>query len=532
MAMRKDMSNAFGGSWNKRVFIVASSLIVGLMMACAMIAFFQLFKRLNIGSQVSYLPWLGFLISLEAIYTTHLSRKLSYSSTDWLIIRLAELVVILVIVKLLLFILYSPMSLWFDIQAWRSFFIDFFNRSYLMAIGFTILLWVVASQFAVDLYEIGRDDYAKRQEVAYYFSEDRALARRRMVDRILVLGAIMVAIAAVVSADLKFIWGDRAQVSGTYINLLLYFVLGFALFSQTQFAILGATWRHESTPVQHNVASRWVVTSLVFLLVLAGLVWFLPTRYSLGLLGTLSVLFTYLMSIVVFLWNLFGFLLLSIFRLLGFFKDQNQEPNNPEPPNLHMPPVVPGQPNPWVEVLKSILFWSVLIGVIGFAFHQYLQQNQELWQTIRRFPLISWLANRFGGLSRWFHRTWRSVVSGMDAVRNRLYPARVVGETPEAWRFIRVRSLSPRQQVLFYFQALLRKAEKRGIRRRKAETPYEYAQTLEESMPEAQINLEPFTDTFVEARYSLHPITNEQASQAHQWWQSLRKVILRRKPKQ
>lgn len=109
---------------------------------------------------------------------------------------------------------------------------------------------------------------------------------------------------------------------------------------------------------------------------------------------------------------------------------------------------------------------------------------------------------------------------------------RAAGDIPEPWRFISIRNLSPRQQVQFYFTALLRKAEQRGIQRRKAQTPYEYAQTLEVSIPEMQTNLEPFTETYVEARYSLHPVTKEQASQARQWWQNLRKVILRKKPAQ
>jgi len=505
--------------------------MVAVMMVCVMIAAIQFLWRINDGLQLTYLPWLGFFISLEAIYTTHLSRRLSYSSDDWLKMRVAELIVILVIVKLSLYVIYSPISLWFDFRSWMDYFLDFFNGSYFLAIGFTVFLWFFASQFGVDLYEIGRDDYAKRQEMAYYFSQDRAVARRRLVDRILGLGAIMIVITAIAGMESKFIWGNRALISGTYINLLLYFVLGFALFSQTQFALLGASWRQENTPVQRNVASRWVATSLVFLLVLAGIVWLLPTRYSLGLLGSLSMMFSYLMTVVFFLWNLFGFLFASLFRLLGQSEDVSQPPNdNLELPTLNMPSIVPGQPNQWLEVLKSILFWSVLIGVIGFALHQYLQQNQELWQTIQRLPLVSWLVTLFRGLGRWFNRTWRSVVTGMGAVRNRLIPARAAGENPASWHFIRLHSLSPRQQVLFYFLALLRKAEQRGISRRKGETPYEYAQALEESMPEVQPNLEPFTDTFVEARYSLHPVTDEQASQAHQWWQSLRKVILRRKP--
>jgi hypothetical protein len=531
MALRQGMDNDSRASWNKRVFIVTSSLMVAAMMACIMIAVVQFIRRIDSGWQVTYLPWLGFFLSLEAIYTTHLSRKLSYSSDDWLKMRLAELVVILVVVKILLYIIYSPFPLWFNLQSWMNYFMDFFNPAYWVAMGFTVFLWFFASQFGVDLYEMGRDDYAKRQEVAYYFSEDRIIARRRMVDRILMLGAIMVGLTAVMSMESKFIWGNRTLITGTYTYLLLYFVIGFALLSQTQFAILGASWRQESTPVQRNVASRWVVTSLVFLLLLAGLVWFLPTRYSLDLLGALSLLFSSLMSIVMFLWNLFGFLFASLFSVLGFFTDDSEPTSeNLQLPSLPMTPIVPGQPLPWIEVVKSILFWSVLIGVIGFALHQYLQQNQGLWQAIKRFPLVSWLVNLFEGLRGWFSQSWRSMASGMGAVRDRLIPRRSARIAPETWHYIRLNSLSPRQQVLFFFQALVHKAEQRGIRRGKAQTPYEYAQVIKVEIPEVETNIEPFTDTFIEARYSQHPVTYKQASQAHQWWNSLRKVILHKKP--
>lgn len=531
MAMNQGMNTGFGLGWNKRVFVVSGSLMVAAMMACLMIAVVQLLWRINSGWQVTYLPWLGFLLTLEAIYTIHLSRRLSYSSEDWFKMRLAELVVILVILKFLLYIIYSPVPLWFDLQAWKNYLINFFGGTYLMAIGFTVFLWLTASQFGVDLYEIGRDDYARGQEMAYYFSQDRALARQRLVDRILILGTIMIAIAAIANLNSEFIWGNRALISGTYINLVFYFVLAFALFSLTQFAILGASWRQESTPIQQNIASRWVIISLVFLLLLAGLVWLLPTRYSLSFLGALNLMFTYLIYIVLFIVNLFGFLFASLFRLLGQAKEQDlPQGDDLKPPNLNLPPVVQEQPSPGFEILKSILFWAVLFVVIGFALHQYLQQNQELGQAIRRFPLVTFLANLFGLMGRWLNRSWRSVKTGMVAVRNRIRPSRTKRETPESWQFIRIRSLSPRQQVVFYFLALVRKAEQRGIRRRQADTPYEYAQGLEESMPELQTSLQPFTETFVEARYSLHPVTSEQAGQVHQWWQKLRKVILRKKP--
>jgi hypothetical protein len=163
-----------------------------------------------------------------------------------------------------------------------------------------------------------------------------------------------------------------------------------------------------------------------------------------------------------FLWNLFGFLFASLFSVLGFFTDDSEPTSeNLQLPSLPMTPIVPGQPLPWIEVVKSILFWSVLIGVIGFALHQYLQQNQGLWQAIKRFPLVSWLVNLFEGLRGWFSQSWRSMASGMGAVRDRLIPRRSARIAPETWHYIRLNSLSPRQQVLFFFQALVHKAEQR-----------------------------------------------------------------------
>jgi len=87
VAVSQDMNNDSWTVWNKRVYIAASSVLVALMMVSFMIAVVQFSRRLNVGWQVTYLPWLGFLLSLEAIYSTNLIRKLSFSSQDWLKMR-------------------------------------------------------------------------------------------------------------------------------------------------------------------------------------------------------------------------------------------------------------------------------------------------------------------------------------------------------------------------------------------------------------------------------------------------------------
>jgi hypothetical protein len=47
-----------------------------------------------------------------------------------------------------------------------------------------------------------------------------------------------------------------------------------------------------------------------------------------------------------------------------------------------------------------------------------------------------------------------------------------------------LRKLSPRQQVQFYYLAMLRRGSEHGHARQPTQTPYEYARALENQIPE------------------------------------------------
>ena len=55
------------------------------------------------------------------------------------------------------------------------------------------------------------------------------------------------------------------------------------------------------------------------------------------------------------------------------------------------------------------------------------------------------------------------------------------------WDFINLRRLTPRQKVLFYYLALVRRAKEAGIPRKDGQTPYEYARSLTSSLVEEKI---------------------------------------------
>jgi len=94
-------------------------------------------------------------------------------------------------------------------------------------------------------------------------------------------------------------------------------------------------------------------------------------------------------------------------------------------------------------------------------------------------------------------------------------------------RFAGLRRLSPRQKILFFYLALVRRGREKGFRRQAWQTPYEYGETLREALPEVNEDLSAMTDTFVEARYSHHLISDERVGFMKRWWLRVRRALRR-----
>jgi hypothetical protein len=95
--------------------------------------------------------------------------------------------------------------------------------------------------------------------------------------------------------------------------------------------------------------------------------------------------------------------------------------------------------------------------------------------------------------------------------------------TPRRW--INPRKLSPRQQVQFYYLAMLRRGGEHGHARQPTQTPYEYARTLESQIPEIDQDVEGITDEFVKARYSRHDIPPEHVGLVRRYWERIKRAL-------
>jgi hypothetical protein len=94
--------------------------------------------------------------------------------------------------------------------------------------------------------------------------------------------------------------------------------------------------------------------------------------------------------------------------------------------------------------------------------------------------------------------------------------------TTEMPRYLSLRRLTPRQRVLFFFLAMIRRGEERGIPRKDSQTPYEYASKLEGMIPDANRDVSSLTNAFVEARYSKRSISHEKAGLVKRYWKRIR----------
>jgi hypothetical protein len=515
---------------NERLSILVSHLLVSLMITCFSISIVQVLNRLSPGWDGWYLPWVTLVVSLEAMYSKRASRKLAVLSKEWALFRGAELVVLLAGLKLLLYLIRDPARLLEDLSRWPDdFFLSFFSGEYLLAALFVIGIWAFSSSFADDLAELEGDNQLVEDELPVaMITKDRAIARQELVDRLILTGALMVFLTAAVRVDLLTEYGFQPAVRASVLHVVAYFMLALALLSQTQFGILRSSWAIERTPFSRNMGLRWLVYSLLFFLFLSALAWILPTRYTLGFLSVLQYLIGILMFGLVTIWG-YGMLILA--TLISFFGFRNMDPEAAAPPPEMPtpPPVIPGEvaPIPWLEVLKSIVFWIVFLGVIGFSIHQYFGQNPELLGKLRAIPGMTWLARAWRWLKGWVVGMNQAAGTALSAGIQRLRRSQRLRQVSESWRYFNPRRLTPRQRVVFFYLALIRRGGERGLARRSAQTPYEYEETIKAALQGAEEDLAGLTDAFVEARYSRHGVTPDQANKVQRWWEGVRKKLRR-----
>ena len=514
---------------NDKLASLVSHAILLLMMMCVGSTVMILLQHLVRDFRGAYLPWLCLFISLEAMFTWRKTRRWSDLNTYGIVYYAIEWVVLITIIKLFLSGWHGFAFFWEEIQLWRiDFMNNFFSSEMMLVTTLAFFIWIWTGLNVTDLRELEGDvDILLADDSGIYLNERNA-CRDHLVSRFYILGVMMIIVTAILQINFNTFTIEPTVGGIELLNILVYFLLGLVLLSQTQFSVLRASWAWSQVPIGKDVGKRWITFSAIFMILIAGISFILPTQYTLGLLTTLNYVFNIIISIISFLVFLiiipFFSLISYLLRKLNIFNATSAPPleyTTPEPPKLTQP----GTPLPWLDVVKSLVFWAIFIGIIGYAFIQYIRQNKELLAKLRRMrgfawlmKAWAWLRGQMGNLNQQLSITVKSAITRLQLRQKKASEMVSSG-------FISLRRLSPRQRVLFFYLALIRRGNETGIGRKPSQTPYEYAHTLSGNIKDIHQDVGEMTEAFIEARYSLHKIDVEKANTVREHWEKIRRAI-------
>jgi hypothetical protein len=535
---------------NERWATIISHILISLMMVCLAISLTQFFRRFI--SMSGALPVWGCVITGEAFLSYRITRLRAPSTSAWLLSRVAEWVVLLSFTKLIIDLQGGVSVLLQDMHRWEeSFGQAFFSSEYLATIFVLFTIWVLSTLYTADLAELEGSDFirktlCKKQEQmgpsrptqvydiwgeAEMLPSNRREIHKRLLFRTLTVGVAMVIIAGLLRQEQFTIWQRQPLARVSIFNILLYFFLGLGLLSQTNFLALRASWGYEHVSLTRHLASRWATYSFIFLFVLGAIALILPTRYSLGFLDTLRYVLSFTQMIVEFIIGVILLPFVLIFQLFSMLFGGGTGKLEPGPTQPIIPTATPETgistqtQLPWWEVFKSFVFWGAFLAILGFALYQYIQQNQALLATLKNLRVVQWMNQAWRWLGCQFRTARRNVKTVVRLGLVKLRAFRIASQTPAGWRFLNPHRLTPRQRVIFFYLALIRRGNEAGYPRQPSQTPYEYAHFIEPGLPEQADALSDMTEAFLEARYSRHEVTTEQVSRMKRAWDRVRSVL-------
>ncbi|MEZ0397021.1 MAG: DUF4129 domain-containing protein [Anaerolineales bacterium] len=512
---------------NERLTVTLAHLLVGLMALCFGLVCVLLAESAAPGWDGRGMIPACALAILEASLTTWLLKKREMSPAQTFAYRLAEWVILLILLKLFAEARFGFIHLADNLRALgQNFWSSLLSREFVTAAVIVFAVWQVCVLFnrAIAEMEItyltfaGDSPPPVAPETHQPFQE--TLGRHFLLTGGLI--ALLGGLSLQADSARPLL---QAQVTAV---IVAYFALGLILLGLTNFTSLATFWRYNRVRMAPHLSIHWVMYSLVFLAVLVGVALWLPTHYKLGLLDTLRILIGYLMAFVAGIYYLILVALVGLQRLASRLFGIAAPASSPPPPPAFEPQQYlqpSGQPIGQGDILNSLFFWAIFIAVLVFAFRQFLMANPQLAAILRRFGLVRFLASLWGWMKTALGQTSEGAAAAIRRGLSRLRRANRGPGVSAGRGYVSLRRLPPRQKVFFYYLALLRRAGEAGAPRQDWQTPYEYEKTLLPDLPEASESLEGLTADFLQARYSRAEISPAQAEHSRSAWERLRQAL-------
>ncbi|MGD2205545.1 MAG: DUF4129 domain-containing protein [Anaerolineae bacterium] len=483
-----------------------------------------------------------FLAALEGILSERMLHARRITGWPYLVSRGAEVLILLLTLKLVNYIPGGVNQLWLDAQTWFSDPTQLLQTPGLLVSAvdmFTgtlfVPLWAGALYVARQAAELdvkgGRvaPPPDKTSTEYYLWLTQPPLVRDReaaltWLGETFMWGGVWLLFASMIIHFLS----PAAKLLA--IPTLLYFALGVALLGQARFSVTHTGWLLQGIPVQPEIARRWLVWAVIFLVSVALVASLLPTEYAMGPVLAIHRLILIATEVILLIVTFITYLFVLLLSLFLPSIDAPADPLLSLPSATAPEPTPPSSSLPWLEVLLSALFWMVILSIVGYALYRFVRDRFDLlgtgeeegegnwWQRI-----LTWLRDLW---QRWW--TWRW---GMQARLVRRLVARLADgpKSMQLSRFFSLGRLSPRELIHYFYLSTVHRAAQAGLPRRPGQTPYEYQTALDERFPDLERDLNGLTEAFVEARYSRRPVQEKDAKAVKPLWQRIKAALRRRR---
>jgi hypothetical protein len=525
-------------------------LLIAIMLTALVVGLLAVVVEVSEDTRWYGLSILLFFVALETIYTTNWLNHPRQLPLDRSSYRAAELLLLIVIVRLATWLIFEegiPDTADL-IDYLHTPQILFLNGRFLIAVVLAAIIWRLAILVSHIFYQLQISEFELRfhslplaQRKARVEDQPIQPGRSGLVESFLrfwLLGGLLL-VAAVGFSTLEEHSVDTfmAPLASGRVNLeprllgalLLYFIIGLWLLSQARLMQIHARWLLNNVQTDEKTWEKWQRTSLLVLILVVLVAAFLPIGSTSALSQIVNVLLFWILAIANFLIFL---LVLPIAMLLALLSGQaGEEPIPPpalEPLLLQQLPLENGNSylRETISMVLSSGFWAVLIVLIAMALLFYLRERRQT--SMGQIKTLR-LSDR---ILLWLRGIWARLRGQVHSLQDALILLREVDsevEQPQAkkprWRFLRVSSLSPRDQLRYFYLSTVRRAGERGVKREPADTPSEYTQDLKQYWPEAEEGLDDLTQAFLKARYSDEEISAEDIPSVKGVWKELRREL-------
>lgn len=510
-----------------------SPLVVGLMIGCIGWPFVSLIHIIFPTWNGAYLVLGCVLAAVEAGYSHQLLRARRRFFDELVRFRAIELALLFILIKAGSYLGEDWSAVAADIGTWPHNPLAILSLETFVAYLLAVLAWLVATWTAGDLDRLGEAPLRSR---SYVSPLDSLTSRFFWGGGLMLVLSGMALVGDAISADPSRTVGALLQVvptfsgSGLASTALVYFCLGLVMLGQARIALYRLGWQQQGIPVDRALPGRWTRVSLLFVALAASLAFLLPTNYrAVGwLLQVAGSLISWLVAIIAYLGGILIFVVVALLGLLVSLlaRGSVSEPPPAEPPEFAPPmasQLAAGATPDWVLIMRSILFWGLVLAAVVYVIRAYLREHPELTGWVGQVRPLRGMRRLWGLVRRWLARVRKDVRLRLPRRTISLPAAIKLPGGP--LRFFRLGALSPRERVLYYYWSILRRAQRLGLPRRPPETPYEYDVSLGPHIPQAERELGRLTDAFIEARYSGHPLEGGEDRRVRGDWQSVKTAL-------